>query len=114
MLCGCHIRSEDYAQYELFDSCVCSRKIIYLFLVLQVSGPVENYNIEIFSDTINVISVKLCRSFKYIKQAMNIPLLFLSLYSREIIDVLPDLTKKLYRWLFSRTLFKQGISNFVL
>ena len=38
---------------------VCSREIIYMFLVGQVSGFVENFNIEIFSDTINVINIKL-------------------------------------------------------
>ena len=38
---------------------VCSREIIHMFLVGQVSGLVENFNIGIFSDTINVINVKL-------------------------------------------------------
>ena len=32
----------------------------YMFLAGQVSGLVENLNIWIFSDTINVINVKLC------------------------------------------------------
>ena len=49
-----------HAQYELCISGVCSREIIYMFLVSQVSGLVENFNIGNFSDTINVISVKLC------------------------------------------------------
>ena len=31
-----------------------------MFLVDQVSGLVENFNIEIFSHMINVINVKLC------------------------------------------------------
>ena len=31
-----------------------------MFLVCQVSGLVENFNTGIFSDTINVINVKLC------------------------------------------------------
>ena len=42
------------------NSCVFSRKIIYLCLVSHVSGLVENFNIGIFSDTINVIDVKHC------------------------------------------------------
>ena len=33
---------------------------IYMFLISQVSGPVENVNVSIFSDTITVINVKLC------------------------------------------------------
>ena len=39
---------------------MCSREIIDMFLVGQVSGLVENFNIGIFSDTINGINVKLC------------------------------------------------------
>ena len=38
---------------------VCSREIIHMFLVGQVSGLVENFNIGIFSDTMNVTNVKL-------------------------------------------------------
>ena len=42
--------------------CSCSmysREVINMFLVGQVSGLVENFNIGIFSDTINVINIKL-------------------------------------------------------
>ena len=35
---------------------VCSREIIYMLLVSQVSGLVENFNTGIFSDTINVVT----------------------------------------------------------
>ena len=38
---------------------VGSRTIINMFLVSQVSGLVENFNIWIFSDTMNVMNVKL-------------------------------------------------------
>ena len=37
-----------------------SRKIINIFLAGQVSGIVKNFNMGIFSDTINVMNVKLC------------------------------------------------------
>ena len=60
MLCGCYIHIEDQVQYDLCDSSVCSREIIFMFLVNQVSEYVENFNIGIFSDTINVINVNLC------------------------------------------------------
>ena len=60
MLYGCYTHSEDHAHYKLCDSVVCSREIIYMFLVSQASGLVENFNTEIFSDTINIINVKLC------------------------------------------------------
>ena len=36
-----------------------SREIINMFFISQVSGLVENVNIGIYSDTINVINVKL-------------------------------------------------------
>ena len=39
---------------------VCPSGIIYIFLVDQLSGFVENFNIGIFSDTIIVIKIKLC------------------------------------------------------
>ena len=38
---------------------VYSREIIYVFLVGQVFGLVGSFNTGIFSDTINVINVKL-------------------------------------------------------
>ena len=34
-------------------------EIIYMFLVGQVSGLIKNFNVGIFSDTIDVINVKL-------------------------------------------------------
>ena len=46
---------------------VNSRGIIYMFLFGQVSGLVENFNIGIFSDTINVIKVKVCMIVLYIE-----------------------------------------------
>ena len=42
------------------DSGVYLRKIIHMIFFGQVSGLVENYNTEIYSDTINVIKVELC------------------------------------------------------
>ena len=39
---------------------LCSRETVNMFLVGQVSGLVENFYIGIYSDTINVINVKLC------------------------------------------------------
>ena len=39
---------------------MCSREIIHMFWVDQVSVLVKNFNIGIFSDTINAINVKLC------------------------------------------------------
>ena len=37
---------------------VCSTEMIYMFLVNQVSGLVENYNLGIFSDTVNIINIE--------------------------------------------------------
>ena len=39
---------------------VCSREIIYMFLVSQVSGLVKKLDIGIFSDTKSVTSFELC------------------------------------------------------
>ena len=44
----------------MFDAGLYSREIINMFVVGQVSGLVENIKIGIFSDTINVMNVKLC------------------------------------------------------
>ena len=60
----------DHAQYDL---CVCdlySTEIIAKFLVGQMSGFVENFNIGIFSDSVNVIHVKFCTmvDHRYVKQ----------------------------------------------
>ena len=43
-----------------YATSLCSRQIINMFLVRQISGLVENLNIGIFSDTVNVINVNLC------------------------------------------------------
>ena len=57
------MHENDCAQYDLCDSDVYSRDIINKFFVVaffvcQVSGFVENFNIGIYSDTINVTDVK--------------------------------------------------------
>ena len=41
---------------------VCSRGIINMFLVGQVSGLVENCNIGVFSDTMNVNKCQIYQS----------------------------------------------------
>ena len=41
MLYGCYIHRKDHVQYELCNSDVCSREIIYVVLVDQVSGLVK-------------------------------------------------------------------------
>ena len=58
-----------------------SREIIHIFLVGQVSGLVENFNIGIYSDTIgiysdtiNLVNVKLCMMAVLIKIDLFIPL----------------------------------------
>ena len=65
MLYGCYNHEEDHVQYESCDSGVCSKKIIYMFLVGLVSRLVENFNIGIFSYTIKLIKVKLCMMVQY-------------------------------------------------
>ena len=45
-----------------------------MFLVGQVSGLVKNFNIEIFSDTRNVINVKLCLLILHIELYLFITL----------------------------------------
>ena len=74
MLHCCYIHLEDHAQYMNCVTGVCSREIIYMFLVSQVSGFVENFNIEIFSDTINVINVKLCMMVLHVELYLLITL----------------------------------------
>ena len=81
-----------------------------MFLVDQVSRLVENINTGIFLDTITVTNVKLYMTVLYIKLYvfMIVPVILTSFqgyeytalrdfgaYSREIIDVFPDLTKTL-------------------
>ena len=56
------------------DFGVYSREIVNMFLVGQVSGLVENFNNGIYSDTMNVISVKLCRMVLLFELYLFIPL----------------------------------------
>ena len=55
-----------YIKKIMHDMCcvmaVCSREIIYIFLVREMSGLVEKFNngTWAFSGMINVISIKLC------------------------------------------------------
>ena len=49
----------NYAQYDCVTG-VYSREIINMFFVVQVSGLVENFNIGIYSGTINEINAKVC------------------------------------------------------
>ena len=51
-----------------------SREIITMFLVGQVLGLVENFNIGICSDTINVVNVKLCMMVLLIEHYLFKPL----------------------------------------
>ena len=46
---------------------VCSKEMIYMFWVGQVSGLVKNFNIGIFRDTMNLIGVKLCMMVLHIE-----------------------------------------------
>ena len=48
-----------YVQYALCDWRVFIFKGDNTYLVSQVSGHVENFSVAVFSDTINVINVKL-------------------------------------------------------
>ena len=52
----------------------CSGEIIYMFLIGQVSGFIENLNIGIFSDTITVINVKFCMIALHIELNLSITL----------------------------------------
>ena len=64
---------KDHAQYNLCDSVVYSREIINMVLFSQVSGLVENFKIGIFSDTRNVMNVKLCIMVLLIELYLFIP-----------------------------------------
>ena len=44
MLYGCYIHLVDHVQYEVCDSGMCSRELIYMFLAGQVSRHVENWD----------------------------------------------------------------------
>ena len=54
--------------------CVCSRDIIYVFLIGKVSGLVENFSIGIFLNTINVINVSPCMTVLNVKLYLLITL----------------------------------------
>ena len=51
-----------------------SREITNMFFISQVSGVVENINIGIYSDTINVVNVRLCMMALLIELYLFIPL----------------------------------------
>ena len=74
MFYGHYIHQEDHAQYELCDTGVCSREIIYMFLVFQVSGLVQIFNVGIFADIINVINLKFCMLVLHIELYLFITL----------------------------------------
>ena len=84
---------------------VYSREIIYMFFMGQVSGLVENFNIGIYSDTINVINVKLCMMVLHIELYLFIPLFCFST------RVQGSLLKKNFMLAFSQTPSKQDLSN---
>ena len=75
MLCGFDIHQEDHAQYDLCNSGVCSREIVYMYLVSQVSGLVKKIAIGLFSDTMNVIDIKLWMVVLHIEVYLLITLL---------------------------------------
>ena len=64
---SCYRHESGYAQYELSDSGVCSKEIICMFLVGQVSGLVRNFYVGNFSYTKNVINTELCMMVLYIR-----------------------------------------------
>ena len=78
MLYCCHThggkKKEDYAIYDLCDSGVYSREITDMFFIGQVSGLVRNFNIGIYSHTIDMIQVKLYMLVLLIKVSPFIPL----------------------------------------
>ena len=51
-----------------------SREMINMFFVGQMSEIVENFNIRIYSDTINVVNVELCMMVLLIELYLFIPL----------------------------------------
>ena len=74
MLYDCYIHEKGHSQYELCCSGVCSREIIYVFLIGQVSWFVKNFNIQIFSGTITVIDVRICMVVLHIELYLFITL----------------------------------------
>ena len=53
---------------------VCIQGRYLTFFTCQVAGLVENFNIVIYSDTINVINLKLCMMILLIEFFLCIPL----------------------------------------
>ena len=53
---------------------MCSREIIYMLLISQVSGLVKYFNIGIYSDTMYVINVEVCMMVLLIELYLFIPL----------------------------------------
>ena len=53
---------------------MCSREIIYIFLIGEVSELVKKLNIGIFPETVNVINVNLCMVVLHIKLYLFITL----------------------------------------
>ena len=66
------------------DSGVWSREIINMYFVNQMSGLVRNFNIVIYSDTINVVNVKLCMMVILIELYLFLPLpVTLTIFERD-------------------------------
>ena len=61
---------------------MCSREIIYMFLNGQMSGLVKHFNTGIFSNTINVINVKLCMTVLHLQLYLFITVTGLDIVSR--------------------------------
>ena len=61
---------------------MCFREINYKYLVSKVSGLIENFNIGTFSDTLNVINVKLCMMVLHIELYLFITFSDLDVISR--------------------------------
>ena len=59
---------------DFCDSGVYSRETINIFCFGRVSGHVENFNIGIYSDSINVLNVKICMMVLLIELYLFIPL----------------------------------------
>ena len=65
---------KDHAQYDLFEFSVYSTEIGYMFFGQSSVWLVENFQIGIFSDTINATNVKLCMILLLIDLCLFIPL----------------------------------------
>ena len=65
---------KDFAQYDLDEVYVYSRRSLTSFSVSQVSAFVENFNIEIYSDTTSMIYGILCMRALLIELYLFTPL----------------------------------------